>query len=117
VLTNRPAGRSLARSLVRVGAAIGLSAITLASAHAAGVGGLSCVGGYRSLNCVARWAFPGDPYVRVVPETLGEAEKAQAATRERRWQIHCHPIVQRDAYGVARYLYAAPGCEYGVGGD
>jgi hypothetical protein len=107
----------LARSLVRVGAAIGLLATTLAPADAAGVGGLSCVGGFRSLNCMARWAFPGDPYIRPVPETLGETEKAEAATRERRWLLHCHPIVQRDAYGVARYLYDAPGCEYGIGAD
>jgi hypothetical protein len=117
VLTNRPAGKSLAWSLVRVGAAIGLSAAALTSAHAGGVGALSCVGGYRSLNCVARWGFPGDPYIRAVPEVLGEAEKAQAATRERRWLIHCHPIVQHDPYGVARYVYAAPGCEYGAGGE
>jgi hypothetical protein len=117
VLTNRPAGRSVAWSLARVGAAIGLSAITLASAYAAGVGGLSCVDGGGSLNCLAQWAFPGDPHIRTVPESLGEAEKAQAAVRDHRWLIHCHPIVHRDAYGVARYQYAAPGCEYGVGAD
>jgi hypothetical protein len=125
VLTNRPAAKAsvkvlakaLARSVARVGAAIGLLATMLASADAAGVGGLSCVGGFRSLNCAARWAFPGDPYIRPVPETFSEAEKAQAATRERRWLIHCHPMIARDAYGVARYLYAARGCEYGIGGD
>jgi hypothetical protein len=117
VLTNRHAGKFLARSFARLGAAIGLSVIMLAPAHAAGVGGLSCIGGFRSLNCVARWGFPADPYIRPVPETLGEADKAQAAARERRWLIHCHPIVRRDPYGVARYLYAAPGCEYGFGAD
>jgi hypothetical protein len=117
VLTNRPAAKGLARSLARVGAVIGLSATMLGSAHAAGVGGLSCIGGFRSLNCMAQWGFPGDPYIRPVPETLGEADKAQAATRERRWLIHCHPVIAHDAYGVARYRYAAPGCEYGIGGD
>jgi hypothetical protein len=117
VLTNRPAAKALARSLVCAGVAIGLSATTLASADAAGVLGPSCIGGFSSLNCMAQWAFPGDPHVRSVPETLGEADKAQAATRERRWMIHCHPIIARDAYGVARYQYAARGCEYGIGGE
>jgi hypothetical protein len=121
VLTNRPAAKGLAkvlaRSFARVGVVIGLSATMLGSAHAAGVGGLSCIGGFRSLNCMAQWGFPGDPYIRPVPETLGEADKAQAATRERRWLIHCHPVIAHDAYGVARYRYAAPGCEYGIGGE
>jgi len=118
VLTNRPAGKSSAyRSLARLGAAIGLSATTLTSAYAGGVATLNCVGGFRNLNCAAQWGTAGDPYVRAVPEVLGEAEKAQAAARERRWLIHCHPVIERDAYGVARYQYAARGCEYGVGAD
>jgi hypothetical protein len=129
VLTNRPVAEALvkvlarvlakvlAQSFARVGVVIGLSATMLGSAHAAGIGGLSCIGGFRSHNCMAQWGFPGDPHVRPVPETLGEAERAQAATRERRWLIHCHPVVARDAYGVARYHYAVPGCEYGIGGE
>jgi hypothetical protein len=117
VLTNRPAAKASARSLARIGVVIGLWAATLASADAAGVGGLSCIGGFSSLNCTAQWGFPGDAHVRPVPEILGEAEKAQAATRERRWLIHCHPVIARDAYGVARYRYAARGCEYGIGGE
>jgi hypothetical protein len=117
VLTNRPAAKALAWSFARVGAVIGLSATMLGSAHAAGIGGLSCIGGFRNLNCMAQWGFPGDPHVRPVPETLGAADKAQAATRERRWLIHCNPVIARDAYGVARYQYAVPGCEYGIGGE
>lgn len=117
MLTNRPAGKSSACwSLARLGAAIGLSAATLTSAYA-GAGMLSCVGGARSLNCAAQWGPAGDPHVRAVPRGLGEAEKVQSAMRERRWLIHCHPVIERDAYGVARYYYAAPGCEYGVGAD
>jgi hypothetical protein len=118
VLTNRSAGMSSAYwSLARLGAVIGLSATSLTSAYAGGVATLSCLGGYRSVNCAAQWGTPGDPHVRTVPEALGDAEKAQAATRDRRWLIRCHPVVERDAYGVARYQYAAPGCEYGVGAD
>ena len=117
MLTNRPAGKSSGYwSLARLGAAIGLSATTLTSAYA-GAGMLSCVGGPRSLNCAAQWGAAVDPHVRAVPGGLGEAEKVQSATRERRWLIYRHPVIERDAYGVARYYYAAPGCEYGVGAD
>jgi hypothetical protein len=117
VLTNRPAGKSSAYwSFAGLGAAIGLSAATLTSAYA-GAGMLSCVGGVRSLNCAAQWGAGGDAHVRAVPRGLDEAEKAQSATRERRWLIRCEPVIERDAYGVARYQYAAPGCEYGVGAD
>jgi hypothetical protein len=78
---------------------------------------MSCFGGHGSFSCSGGWAVPGDPYIRVVPQPLGEAEKSLAASRDRRWLIRCHPVIARDYYGVARYVYAAPGCEYGVGAD
>ena len=117
MLTNRPGGKSLAWLPLWLGAALSLSAITLASAHAAGVGSLSCVGGRWSSNCIEQWGSPGDPYIRSVPPPDGEGEKAETAAREHQWLFHCHPVVRRDALGVARYQYAAPGCEYGVGAD
>jgi hypothetical protein len=118
VLTNSRADKfSASRSAVLAGVAMVLSVITVSSARAGGVGGLSCVGGARSFNCVAQWATAGDPYVRTVPEALSEAERAQAAARDRKWQTRCHPVVEHDIYGVARYQYSAAGCEYGVGAD
>src|SRR5271169_6329049 len=66
-----------------------LSVTAVTSAHAGGIGVLSCVGGARSFNCAAQWGIAGDPYVRGVPEALGEAEKAQAVARDRKWQAHC----------------------------
>ncbi len=66
---------------------------------------------------MAQWAVPGDPYVRTVPEALGEAERAQATARDHKWLAHCHPVIEHDIYGVARYQYAAAGCEYGIGSD
>jgi len=48
---------------------------------------------------------------------LGDEEKAQAAARERKWLAQCQPAIRRDPYGVARYQYAARGCEYGIGAD
>jgi hypothetical protein len=123
VLTNRPAEEpsasrlSTPTRLTRLGAALALSAITLTSAHAAGVGGLSCVGTGRSVTCTAHWGAGGDAHIRAVPQPLGEADKSLAETRERQWLNHCRPIVGHDAYGVARYQYAAPGCEFGIGAD
>ena len=118
MLTNNPAGKSSAlRSVAFAGVAMVLSVTAVTSAHAGGIGVLSCVGGARSFNCAAQWGIAGDPNVRGVPEALGEAEKAQAVARDRKWQAHCRPVVERDYFGVARYQYSAPGCEYGVGAD
>jgi len=102
---------------VRGGAAIVVSAMTLTSVYAAGVGGFSCVGGAGSLSCAGQWGAGGDPNVRVVPQALRDDDRAEALAREHKWLALCQPVIQRDQYGVARYHYAARGCEYGVGAD
>jgi hypothetical protein len=118
VLTNGAAEKSSASwRFVRGGVAIVASAMTLTSVYAGGVGNLSCVGERGSVNCVGQWGPGGDPDVRVVPQVLGDEERAQAAARERKWLAQCQPVIRRDPYGVARYQYAARGCEYGVGAD
>jgi hypothetical protein len=118
VLTNRPAEKSSASwRLVRGGVAIVVSAMTLTSVYAGGVGNLSCVRGAGSVSCVGQWGPPGDPNVRAVPRSLGYEEKAQALERDRKWLAQCQPVIRRDPYGVARYQYAARGCEYGIGDD
>jgi hypothetical protein len=119
VLTNRSADKSVAVSrLMRGGAAIMLSAMTLTTVYAGGVGTMSCVGGAGAVNCVGQWGPAGDPNVRTVPpKPLGDEERAQAAARERKWLAQCQPLLRRDPYGVARYVYAARGCEYGVDAD
>jgi hypothetical protein len=118
VLTNRPAEWSSASwSLAPIGAAMLLSVVTVTSARAGSVINLSCVGAGSGLNCVAQVATAGDPYIRVVPEALGEVQKAQVAARDRKWVARCHPVAERDAYGVARYHYSAPGCEFGLGAE
>jgi hypothetical protein len=101
------------RSAARVGAAIILSVMTWTPGYAGGVSDTSCVGTWNGFNCVTRWGPAGDPYVRLIPEPLGEADK----TRDRKWLARCRPVVKYDHYGVARYLYSAPGCEFGVGED
>ena len=116
MLTNRAAERASA-SVARVGSALVLALIAVTPANAGGVVTLSCIGGSKNLNCVGQYGAAGDPYVRAVPEPLGEEEKAQIAVRERKWMTRCHPVIERDKYGVAHYQYAARGCEYGLGTD
>lgn len=115
--SHRAETSSAAGSAAQVGAAIILSIITVTSAHAGGIVDLNCVGGGRSFNCVAQWATPGDPNIRVVPDALGEAEKTHATALDRKWLARCRPVIEHDGYGVARYHYSAPGCEFGIGAD
>lgn len=105
---------SVARHSACAGAFLMLSVITLTPARADWIGVGGCVGGWGSYNCVG-WEGPaGDPYVRLVPPPEDEAEKERAMARDRRWMERCRPIIAQDRYGVPRYHYAAPGCEFGV---
>ena len=101
-----------------VGAAATLSVIALATicgpADADGIAVGGCLGGGRSLNCVVRWGAARDPYLRMVPEADNQAERTEAAERDRRWEQRCRPTITQDRYGVPRYQYAAPGCAFGV---
>jgi hypothetical protein len=73
-----------------------------------------CTGTRYSINCATRIGPAGDPFVRTVPP-LDAAAAARALEHERRWAGRCRPVVEPDRYGVPRYRYAAPGCEFGVG--
>jgi hypothetical protein len=90
--------------------------ITFGSADADGVVSLSCIDGPRSVNCMAQWTARRDPHLRAVPNASLAQERTLAA-RDRKWETRCRPAVTHDGYGVARYQYAAPGCEYGIGSD
>lgn len=115
--SRRVEGTSTSWSVAHIGAATVLSAVTLTPAWAGSVVNLNCVAGAKSFNCVAQIATAGDPYIRAVPEALGEMQKGQIVARDRKWVAHCHPVAERDSFGVARYRYAAPGCEYGLGSE
>jgi hypothetical protein len=101
-------------------AALMLSAVTLAYADELYVGG--CVGaggggggsGSGAFSCVLRVGPAGHPYIRTVPQPQTEADKARQAERDHRWVERCRPVVGQDRYGVPRYHYAAPGCDFGV---
>jgi hypothetical protein len=105
------------RATARIGTALVLSILVLTPARAGSVTSSGCVGAWASYNCAQVSAEGGNPYVRLVPEPLGESERGQVAARDRRWVDHCHPVVQYDHYGVGRYRYSAAGCEFGVGAE
>ncbi len=118
MLASHPAEKfSASWSAALIGASISLSLLTLSPAYAGTAVDLSCVGVPSSFNCAAQWGTGGDPYLRIVPEALGEPERAQIAARDRKWLARCHPVVEHDRYGVSRYRYSAPGCEFGIGAD
>jgi hypothetical protein len=102
----------------RLAAAAALSVATLtvicSAAYADGMAIGGCVGGSGSLNCVVRWGEAGDPYIRVVPQPVTADERAQSEQRDHKWEQRCRPVIAQDRYGVARYQYSAPGCEFGV---
>ncbi len=91
-----------------------ISGVILSAAYADDmlVGG--CVGGGRSANCVVRWGEAGDPFIRLVPEPANALEKKRSAERDHKWEERCRPRIAQDRYGVPRYQYAAPGCDFGV---
>jgi hypothetical protein len=105
--------RVVFRSAARLAAVAVFSACAWNAAHADSMVVGGCIGGYHSFNCVAHWGSYSDPYIRSLrPET--EAEKEISAARDHEWKAHCRPAVFQDQYGVPRYEYAAPGCEFGV---
>jgi hypothetical protein len=50
-----------------------------------------------------------------VPQPANAEDRAHAAEEDRRWVERCRPTLRQDRYGVPRYQYARPGCEFGVG--
>jgi hypothetical protein len=109
---------SASRRAVCAGAALLLPALASLPATPAYADRLivsGCAGRiWGSFNCVTRKGPAGDPYVRLVPAPQGEAEQARIIDRDHRWQDRCRPVIAQDRYGVPRYRYAAPGCEFGV---
>ncbi len=74
----------------------------------------SCVHSAGSVHCVRQYRYDDDgtPGVRTL-RPPSEDEVAEARERDRRWVARCRPKLRQDTYGVSRYYYAAPGCEYG----
>ena len=106
-------------------AAAGLFALVLvasshSTAHADWTITSSCVGGWRMSNCVVnKRNFPIDTHIRQVRnaenwragDSVQDAQESMA--RDRKWLAFCKPVMYADRFGVHRYHYARPGCEYG----
>jgi hypothetical protein len=74
----------------------------------------NCIGPYRNLSCIELWGQGAvNPHIRTVPPASSEQESTAIRRRVERWQARCRPVMRQDAYGVERYRYAAPGCDFG----
>ena len=87
--------------------------IALAPAHADSTTLLNCVGSYGSVSCALVRGPTVDPHIRQLRTPRDEQLEKEAAQRERKWAARCRPVLKEDRYGVSRYEYAAPGCEFG----
>ncbi len=107
------------------GALLGIAVALQVSAAAAspasresGVLSMSCVGPWGLRNCVVHWReAPRDPHVVHAQQWRNESEMQAAEARDRQWQERCRPSIRYDRYGVARYVYARRGCEFGRAQD
>jgi hypothetical protein len=74
----------------------------------------SCIYSYGLVSCVQQYRY-GDRgsngIIQVKPPS--EAGLAEARERDTHCRSRCQPQLRPDRYGVGRYVYAAPGCEYG----
>ena len=111
--------RQKVRGARAIGGAFAVSMFILfvgaASATAQEVESFGCIGSRHTINCARRIGPAGDPFVRLVPRPADDAAVKRSLERERRWVDRCRPTVAPDGYGVPRYTYATPGCEFGVG--
>jgi hypothetical protein len=73
----------------------------------------SCVFSYGAAHCVRQYRYndSGNSGIKHYVEPVEEI--AEAREREKVWEARCRPTLRQDYYGVNRYVYAAPGCEYG----
>ncbi|MBI4274892.1 MAG: hypothetical protein HY659_09350 [Rhizobiales bacterium] len=76
----------------------------------------SCVGSGFAVSCSTNWRWDeSSPRTSLAPED--PKLTAEAAEREAKWVTRCKPVIRQDRYGVRRYHYAAPGCEFGKAED
>lgn len=61
------------------------------------------------------WGLPGGSLAAItnVPGPQTDEERAEAVERDRKWVAHCKPSLREDRYGMKRYVYEKPGCEFG----
>lgn len=95
-------------------ASLALAFAALPQPAAAEVWTSSCAGGWRYGSCVLNYReYARDTYLRYAPGPDSENERKEAIARDRKWAAFCKPVVVTDRYGIGRYLYTKPGCEFG----
>jgi hypothetical protein len=100
-------------------AALALPVLSMMSAPARsepgeGVHIFNCYGTRNTESCISTFHSGRlNPHVITVPAPTSADEVAAAEARDRRWTEVCRPVIRQDRYGMPRYSYAAPGCEYG----
>jgi hypothetical protein len=65
---------------------------------------------------ICQWGegpLPGGPHIITIPQPTSEADIEAQNQRIKKWETECDVKLVRDQYGVTRYTYNAPGCEYG----
>jgi hypothetical protein len=65
---------------------------------------------------VCQWgegSVPIFPRIIQVPQPTSPAEIDARDQRIKLWEVECDVKYVRDRYGVMRYIYSTPGCEYG----
>jgi hypothetical protein len=93
------------------GAAIFFSAPT---DQAAARSSMSCIQSRGSVTCVASSDYPNSiASILHIEASDQPSDNADRAAREWKWMARCRPVLRQDKYGVARYHYSAPGCEFG----
>jgi hypothetical protein len=97
------------KTIATVSLAVLAASLMPSRAPANGLGSVNCIGSGPFLSCVAAWRLGAPP----PPQPPTEQELAASRERERKWEARCRPRVIEDKFGVGRYVYAAPGCEFG----
>jgi Domain of unknown function (DUF6894) len=97
------------------GAAVFFSTST---SQAAAQNSISCIHSGRSVTCVASSGYPnGIAKILRIEASDQPGDEANRAEREQKWIARCHPVRRPDKYGMTRYHYSAPGCEFGATED
>jgi hypothetical protein len=60
-----------------------------------------------------RWRYRRGKLRRAVGRGRRYPSPARAGA-DHKWEERCRPTIAQDRYGVPRYQYAAPGCEFGI---
>lgn len=101
-------------STLVMAAAIAAAVLPSSAQGAGGTITSSCSGPWSMRNCVLQWREGvRDPHIVHAAGPRNEIEAREAEARDRKWLARCRPVIRTDRYGVGRYHYAKPGCEFG----